>query len=164
MAETTTDFALAAYREEGRWEVTPLPRRAAEDVDALVAALRQLPADSGALGLVCIGDDFCIIARTAGRGDVRVLLSDVTAADEWPMAAAALDVAGGDHDADDDGDDDEPRPAGDLGIAADLGLDELEASAILGDLDLYPDEMLARVADRLGFGEEFDRAVDAGAR
>jgi putative tRNA adenosine deaminase-associated protein len=159
--DPTPDFALAAYREEGRWEVTPLPRRATTGVTELVAALRQLPADSGALGLVSVGDDFCLIARTSGHGEVRLLLSDNTAADDWPIAAEVLDAA----DEDEDEDDDEgPRPAGDLDIAADLGLDPMEASAILGDLDLYPDEMLARVAERLGFGEEFDRAVDTTAR
>ena len=34
-------------------------------------------------------------------------------------------------------------------------------AAICDDPDLYPDEMLAQVADRLGFGEEYERAVDA---
>ena len=55
-------------------------------------------------------------------------------------------------------------PAGDVGIFADLGLDEMELSALLGDLDAYADEMLLSVADRLGFADVYDRALEAQPR
>jgi putative tRNA adenosine deaminase-associated protein len=68
----------------------------------------------------------------------------------------------------DDGDEDaEPedletvQPAGDLDIFADLGVAAMEISAICSDLDQYPDEMLAQISSRIGFGPQFDRAVEA---
>lgn len=153
--DTLTDFALAAFREDGRWEVAPLPPRVGDGLTSLVATLRQLPAEGGALGLVSVSDDFAVLARVTGT-DVRVLLSDVTAAAEVPFAAEVLEAAG-----EGGGEDLETvRPAGDLEIVADLGLDAMEMAAICDDIDLYPDELLGRIAGRLGFGEEFDRAVD----
>ena len=153
---TMTDFAVAAYLEDGLWQVAPLPLRAAEDLDSLVAALRQQPAELGALGLVSVADDFFLAVRVRGA-QVQMLLSDATAADEWPLAQEvvdALDVPEEELDADDAG------PVGDLGLAADLGLSSFELSAICGDLEAYPDELLGRVAERLGFGDQFDQAVD----
>lgn len=158
--ETLTDFAVAAYLEDGRWEVTPLPLRAGQGIASLAAALRQLPAEGGALGLVSIGDDFCVIARTVGPA-LRLLLSDVTAAAEWPIAAEVLEAIGDEIDEDEL---DVVRPAGDLDIVADLGVSGLEMAAILGDVDAYPDEVLGRVAERLGFAEQFERAVETAVR
>ena len=94
-----------------------------------------------------------------------MLLSDVTAAQEWDLARQALDLV--DRSADGrDGQDapDDPEevwPAGDLGIFSDLGLDERELGAILDDVDLWADEMLAAVAARIGVGEPFGRVLDA---
>ena len=34
-----------------------------------------------------------------------------------------------------------------------------ESTALLDDVDLYPDEMLSEIAGQLGFGEQFDDAV-----
>ena len=48
------------------------------------------------------------------------------------------------------------QPAGDLDIFADLGVAAMEVSAVCGDLELYPDEMLAQIASRIGFGPQFD--------
>jgi putative tRNA adenosine deaminase-associated protein len=53
------------------------------------------------------------------------------------------------------------QPAGDLDIFADLGVAAMEVSAICSDLELYPDEMLAQISSRIGFGPQFDRAVEA---
>jgi putative tRNA adenosine deaminase-associated protein len=58
-------------------------------------------------------------------------------------------------------DDERVQPAGDLGIFSDLGMNAMELGALCDDLDLYPDEMLASIASRLGFGEPFRRALDA---
>jgi hypothetical protein len=35
----------------------------------------------------------------------------------------------------------------------------MDMGVLLDDYELYPDEMLSDVADRLGFGELFDEAV-----
>ena len=46
------DFAVVAYREDGRWEVATAPAaRRRRPRRRLVAALRQLPAEGGTLGL-----------------------------------------------------------------------------------------------------------------
>jgi len=52
-------------------------------------------------------------------------------------------------------------PAGDLGVFADLGLEEMELGAILSDTDLYADELLSALALRLGFADSYERVVDA---
>ena len=154
--ESEADFAVAATREEGRWEVTALPPRAGVSLETLVHALRQQPGDGGAIGLVSVGDDFFLALRVNGP-EVRLLVSDATAAEEWSIAAEALDALG--EPAPDPDDDD--GPVGDLSLFSDLGFDALELEAICDDVELYPDEMLTSIASRLGFAEAFEDAVDA---
>jgi putative tRNA adenosine deaminase-associated protein len=155
MSEDDIDFAVAAYLEEGMWQVQALPRRAALEFDDLVTALRPWPADTGVLGLVAVDEDFFVLVRV--RGDhVDALLSDVTAATEWPLAAGVLDLL----DLPDPDDDEDPQPAGDLGLLADLGVTAIDLALLLED-DRYPDEVLGDVARRIGFGRQFDAAVEA---
>jgi putative tRNA adenosine deaminase-associated protein len=155
--ESEADFAVAVTREEGRWEVTSLPPRAGVSLESLVHALRQQPGEGGAIGLVSVGDDFFLALRVNGP-DVRLLVSDATAAEEWSLAAEALEALGEPiPDADDE---DDEGPVGDLDIFSDLGLDALELEAICDDVELYPDEMLTGIASRLGFAEAFEGAVD----
>jgi putative tRNA adenosine deaminase-associated protein len=155
------DFAVVAYREEGQWEVGGLPLWVAEDLAALLRVLRQQPSEGGTIGMVSFDDDYFVAVRLFGD-DVRLLLSDVTAADESPLARqvlAALDlpIPAGD-------DLEHVQPAGDLGIFADLGMSAMDLGALCGELDLYPDEMLSDIATKLGFADAFDQAVDAMAR
>lgn len=156
--ETLVDFAVVAYREDGQWQVGSLPPRAAEDLEAFLHALRQQPTEGVALGMCSYGDDFFLAVRPHGDR-VRLLLSDATAAGEWPIAQQALDLldeAGPEYD-----DFEHVQPAGDLTIFADLGMSAMELSAVCSDLELYPDEMLAQIAARIGFGPQFDQAVDS---
>lgn len=156
MAEDTlVDFAVVAFREEGQWQIGALPHRAAEDLAALSKAVRQQPSESVTLALCSYGDDFFLVLRPDGA-DMRVLISDATAAREWPVAAQALELVGEDIPEDDD----QVAPAGDLDIFADLGMDAMELQAVCTDLEQYPDEMLAQIANRIGFGPQFDRALD----
>jgi putative tRNA adenosine deaminase-associated protein len=148
------DFAVAAFREEGQWQVEEITHTHLQDVGTLAAALRRLPGDGGALGLVGVDEDFFLIVRVTGP-DVRLLLSDVTAADEWPLARSAVERLGLPYPEEDD----DQVPAGDLDIVGDLGLGARELGVLLDDLDLYPDELLSDVAGRLGFGPLFDDAV-----
>jgi putative tRNA adenosine deaminase-associated protein len=87
---------------------------------------------------------------------VRILLSDITAAEEWELASSAVAELGL---PEPDEDDDEQAPAGDLDILGDLGMAAMDMGVLLDDFDLYPDEMLSDVARRLGFGALFDEAV-----
>jgi putative tRNA adenosine deaminase-associated protein len=51
-------------------------------------------------------------------------------------------------------------PAGDMSIFNDLGLDEMELGAVTADLDLYPEDAVGHIADRLRFGDAVERALD----
>jgi len=153
-ASDAVDFALAAYREEGVWQVAELTHDHVEDVETLASALRRFPGDHGAVGLVAIDEDFFVVVRVAGQS-TRVLLSDVTAAGEWELAASAVEFLHLPMPEDED----EPEAAGDLDLLGDLGLHAMDLAVLLDDDDLYPDEMLSDVARRLGFGELFDDAI-----
>jgi putative tRNA adenosine deaminase-associated protein len=152
-------FAVAVYREGGRWDCALLPPAVLDDLDTCVAVLRQQPPEGGPVALVDVADEFFVALRLGPSGGVRVLLSDITAAEEFPIARQALELAGGDPD-EGPTDPEEVWPAGDLGIFRDLGLDERELALILDDVDLWADEMLSAVADRIGVGAEFARILD----
>ena len=151
--------AVVVFREDGEWHAGLLPERLADDLDGLVAALRQQPGE--ALGFINVADEFFVAIRVRGD-EVRMLLSDVTAAVAWDLARRVVEHLQIAVPSEDDLED--VWPAGDLGIFVDLGLDEMELGAVLSDLDAYADEMLAAIARRLGFGEVFERAVDAAVR
>ena len=155
------DFAFAAYREGEDWILDDLADDHLLDVETIVSALRRLPSARGALALIGVDEDFFLIVRVT---DLRasVLLSDVTAADEWDLAASVIDYLGL-PDLDDLGDladPDNPSPVGDLALLSDLGVPSEELAELLDDPELYPDEALSDIARLLGFGELFDDAVD----
>jgi putative tRNA adenosine deaminase-associated protein len=152
-----TDFAVIVYREDDAWEAEVLPAAVTADLNGLIHALRQQPSIGGTIGLAGVGDDFFVAVRVIG-GQVSLLLSDLTAALDYSLARQVLTVL--DIPVPDDEDIDQVLPVGDLSIFADLGLDEMELAAIASDLDLYPDEALASIAGRLGFGQAMERALD----
>lgn len=151
---TELDFAVVAYREDARWVVTPLTLQDT-DLATLVEVVRRHPGESGVIGMVSVADDFFLLVRVFG-GRVRLLLSDRSAAAQWPLAHDVTDELGlpGPHD-------DEETPAGDLAIVADLGLGAMDLEALCDDLDVYPDEALGEIADELGFGRPFAEAIEA---
>ena len=151
-------YAVVAFREEGTWQVGLLPDVLTDDLDGLIAAVRQQPGENGAFALVDVADEFFVVVRVQ-LGRVRLLLSDVTAAVAWDLAVQVLEHL--DLDVPGDEDLEEVWPAGDLGIFDDMGLDEMEMGAILADLDAYADEMLTLLARRLGFADAFERVVEA---
>jgi putative tRNA adenosine deaminase-associated protein len=153
-------FAVTLFREGGQWQCALLPPAVMEDLENCVAAARQQAPEGGPIVLVDIEDEFFIAVRTGGgpAGSVRLLLSDATAASEYPLAQQVVERLGGGIPADDDLD--EIWPIGDLRMFEDLGLDEFELRAILDDLDLYADEMLAALTHRIGLAEPYARAVD----
>ncbi|WP_199521155.1 tRNA adenosine deaminase-associated protein [Jiangella anatolica] len=149
--EGVVDFVVVAYREAGHWQVESVSRQFGHDLGRIVEVLRQRPGDGGALAFVSVDEDFFYAVRLAGA-DVRLLLSDVTAATDWPMARDVVErlrLPLPD-------DDDAVQPAGDLTIFADLGVDPMALAAICDDIDCYPDEMLMRIAARAGFGPQLD--------
>jgi putative tRNA adenosine deaminase-associated protein len=148
------DFAVVAYREEGVWQVEEIPDERIGGVDSLAAELRRWPGDGGSLGMVSVDEDFFLLIRVAGAS-TKVLLSDVTAAADWPIARSALEFL--DIPLPDDEDDQEP--AGDLSVLADLGISAMDMGAMVDDYELYPDEMLGDIAAKVGFGAQYDEAI-----
>jgi putative tRNA adenosine deaminase-associated protein len=152
------DFALVAYREEGVWQLQQIEAEKAADLDGFADELRRYPGDGGALGLVSIDEDFFVLVRVLGPR-TSILLSDVTAANDWPIARAViarLELPLPD-------DEEDQEPAGDLGILADLGMGAMDMGALLDDYELYPDEMLGDIAVQLGFGNQYDELVGVTA-
>jgi putative tRNA adenosine deaminase-associated protein len=152
-----TDFAVIVFREEDRWEADALPAEVTADLDAFVQALRRQPSIGGTIGFAGVGDDFWLAVRVIGA-DVSLFLSDLTAAVDYPLARQALEALDIPIPADDELD--QVLPAGDMSIFADLGLEEMELGAVAADLDLYPEDAVAGMAERLRFGEAVERALD----
>ncbi len=155
---SSSDFCIAVTREDELWEAEALPVAVIESLDGVIGALKQLPSIGGVIGLVAVGDDFFVIVRVIGS-QISLFVSDLTASVDWPLAKEVLEYL--DIDVPYDEDLDQVLPAGDLSILADLGVDEMELCALSGDLDLFPDEVLASLARRVGFGAVFDRALDS---
>jgi putative tRNA adenosine deaminase-associated protein len=109
------------------------------------------------LALVSVAEEFFLVVRVLGD-EVRLLLSDVYAAEEWPLGLDALERLGIPSPEDDDSDD--PQPAGDLRILEDFGVGPVDLELLLDDEELWPDEQLATIATRLGFGEHFDASLE----
>lgn len=149
-------WAVVVFPVDGVWEVGELPPTVADDLEAVVAAVRgQVP---GSFALVDVADEFFVVVRRTA-GEERLLLSDITASVAWDLAAQVMERLDLDLPADDELD--EVWPVGDLGIFDDLGLDGMELGAILSDVDAYADEMLSTLARRLGFADAYERAMDA---
>jgi putative tRNA adenosine deaminase-associated protein len=152
-----TDFAVIVYREEDQWEADVLPTAVTADLEGLVQALHRQPSMGGTIGFAGVSDDFWVAVRVVGA-DVLLFLSDLTAAVDYPLARQVLEALG--IPVPSDGELDQVLPAGDLSIFADLGLDEMELGAVAADLDLYPEDAVAHIAERLRFGDAVERALD----
>ena len=134
-----------------------LPPGTGETLEGLVNALRAQPGEGGVLGLVSVAEEFFLLVRVLGE-EVRLLLSDVYAAEEWPLGLDALDRLGVPSPEDDESE--EPQPAGDLRVVDDFGVGPVEIELLLDDDEMWPDEQLATIATRIGFGEQFDAALE----
>src|ERR1700730_1871232 len=159
MAEVgETDFAVIVYREEDQWEADVLPSAVTADLDDFVQGLRRQARIGGTIGFAAVDDFFFVAVRVLGD-EVAMFLSDLTAAADYTLARQVLEAL--DIPVPADGEElDQVLPAGDMSIFADLGLDEMELGAISADLDLYPEDAVAHIADRLRFGEAVERALD----
>ncbi|HEX7738503.1 MAG TPA: tRNA adenosine deaminase-associated protein [Marmoricola sp.] len=149
-SETTeVELAVVAYLDADEWVVAEMGSEIA-NLAEIVRELHRYPGDAGVLALICVEEDFALVVRQHDD-DVRVLLSDATAAEDDPLARSVVDHLGLPVE-----DDDDVMPAGDLAIVADLGMSAAEMGELLDDDELFPDELLSEIADALGFGEAFD--------
>lgn len=154
--EDDVDLVVALYREDGRATVVPLDFDLANDFDELINQLSRLPGDSGADGWVSVAGEFFVICRVRGR-TVEVLLSDITAAQDWPIARDVVDYLGEEM----PDEDDDSAPLGDLEMYAASGLRAFELENIATDYDEDSDVLLGRIAEKLKVGAEFERAAEA---
>jgi putative tRNA adenosine deaminase-associated protein len=136
--EDDIDLVAALYREDGQPAATALDLELANDLDGLIDALRRVPGDAGAVGVVSIDSDFF-----------------VSAALDWPIARDAADFLGVDL----PDDDDDSEPVGDFDLFADAGLSEMELEAITTDDDADPLESLEAIVDKLGFAGVYDKVA-----
>ena len=114
MDEDEIDFAVAAWREEGRWSVASLPPRALDSLDNFISALRQLTGEGGSIGFIAVEEEFFIAVRIMPDSSAKVLLSDLNAAYEWSLAEEAAQLLEADLPEDEE-ELDEVEPVGDLG-------------------------------------------------
>jgi putative tRNA adenosine deaminase-associated protein len=155
---TQPGFAVAAFRDGGVWRAEALPPSVLSDLGFLLQALRSQSPEGGPFVVASVDDEFFLIARQDGPR-ISLLLSDMTAAVEYPLAEQVLARLGEDPPEDDELD--EVWPVGDLDLFADLDLSEDEMEQILDDLDAYPDEMLETIVGRLGFGDSYAQATQS---
>lgn len=154
-------FGVAVVHEDSKWKCTLLTSEALTSLKAAETELRELRSSGAVFGLLDVDDEFFVVLRPAPSG-TRLLLSDATAAIDYDIAAEVLDAINVEvPDIDpDDLDDVEPWEEGDLGVLSDLGLPEPVLSVIVSETDLYPDEQLGMIAQRLGFADELAAVLD----
>lgn len=141
------DIAVAAWHEDGRWNLAILPDPT--DIAQIITSLKSQQTNGGALALISIDEEFFIVIRVLGA-HIWLFLSDVTCAFDYPVAEELLEIVGLPMPEDDDA-----SPTGYLEILADLGMNGMEISALCDDAELFPDEQLEAIANRLGFGDQF---------
>ena len=150
----SVDFGIIVWHEDGRWDATRLiPTR---DIGAIIDSLKAQQTNGGAIALIAIEDEFVIIARALGD-QMQMMISDVTYALDYEVAAELIEVL----DLEFPEEDDEAQPGGDLDLLNDLGVSQMELLTILDDTELYSDEQLEAIASRLGFGEQFNQVIES---
>lgn len=146
------DFALALWREEGRWAASALPTRLATSMESLIAGLRQLPGEGGVIGIVGVVaetddlSDFFVVVRQVAK-DTRIMVSNAGARLDWSLAAEAGVLMGL---SEDDEEFDDFEPVGDIDLFVDFGLDADDLAMICEDESQYPDEQVLALARRIG--------------
>ena len=150
----SVDFGCIAWHEDGRWDASAL--NSTRDIGLIIDALKSQQTNGGAIALIAIEDEFVIIGRVLGD-QMQMMISDVTYALDYEVAAELVEIL----DLDFPEEEDESQPGGDIDLLSDLGVGQMELLAILDDTELYPDEQLEAIANRLGFGEQFDQVIES---
>ena len=150
----SVDFGCIAWHEDGRWDATAL--NTTRDLGLIIDALKSQQTNGGAIALIAVEDEFVIIARVLGD-QMQMMISDITYALDYEIAADLVEVL----DLDFPQEEDESQPGGDVDLLTDLGIGEMELLAILDDTELYPDEQLEAIANRLGFGDQFNQVIES---
>ncbi|MSO43470.1 MAG: tRNA adenosine deaminase [Candidatus Planktophila sp.] len=147
------DIAVAAWHEDGRWTLALLPDPT--DIAQIITSLKSQQTNGGAIALISIDEEFFILIRVLGS-HIYLFLSDATCALDYLVAEELLEIA----------DLPMPRrrqprnPIGHIEILSDLGMNGMEISALCDDAELFPDEQLEAIANRLGFGDQFAELLE----
>jgi putative tRNA adenosine deaminase-associated protein len=153
-------YAVRVNRAGPRWRVELLAQDAEDELPVLERALGE---DGGEWPppFVIVVDSglYFVVLRHGPGGMVRALISDATML-EWLLAAEVVDRYGIAVDTEGAFDDDESGwPGGDLAVFTDDGLPADQLRSIVTADDLWADEMVALIAERLGFADELGAAV-----
>ena len=152
--ELRPSFAVRISRPDSRWQVELLASDAADELPVLERALGE-PGPWPAPFVVVVDTRlYFVVLRHGPGGMVRALISDATM-QEWLLAAEVVERYGIAVDTEGAFDDDESGwPGGDLDVFADDGLPADQLRPIVTADDLWADEMVLRIAERLGFADE----------
>jgi putative tRNA adenosine deaminase-associated protein len=154
-------YAVRVSRPESGWRVELLADDAGDELPVLERALGETGADAWPPPFVLVLDSrlYFVVLRHGPGGMVRALISDATML-EWVLAAEVVERYGIGVDTDGAFDVDESGwPGGDLDVFADDGLPAADLRPIVTADDLWADEMIERIAQRLGFADELAAAV-----
>ncbi|MCZ2858406.1 tRNA adenosine deaminase-associated protein [Blastococcus sp. VKM Ac-2987] len=154
-------YAVRVARVDSGWKVELLAADAGDELPVLERALGEPGAGGWPPPIVLVVDSrlYFVALRHGPGGMVRALISDATML-EWVLAAEVVERYGIGVDTEGAFDDDETGwPGGDLDLFADDGLPAEELRPIVTADDLWADEMVARIATRLGFADELAAAV-----
>lgn len=156
--DAVTGYALGVIQEGGSWQVVRLEPTALTSLDDAARQVRALRTEGASFGLVDVDHEFFVILRPGPSG-MRLLLSDATASLDYDLAADVLDELNVEVPdlSDEELEDTDPWGEGDMAILEDLGLPEGVLEIIVSETDLYADEQLQSLAERMGFGDEFER-------
>ncbi len=157
-SDEITGYALGVLREGTSWQIARLEDSALTRLDDAAQQVRSMRTEGASFGLVNVDHEFFVILRPGPSG-MRLMLSDATAALDYDLAADVLDelnVEAPDL-SDDELEDTDPWGEGDMAILEDLGLPPGVLEIIVSETDLYADEQLQSVAERMGFADEFER-------
>ena len=164
-SETSDDdidgFAIAVTREDGRWSCTPLSADALTSLEDAERELRDLRSSGAVFGLLDVDEAFFLVVRP-GPGGTALAISDAACAIDYDVAADVLDVLNIDIPelSPEELEEIDPWAEGDLGLLADLDLPEPVLAVIMDESELYPDEQLGMIAERMGFADEFAAVLD----
>ena len=147
------DIAVAAWHEDGRWTLGILPDPT--DIAQIITSLKSQQTNGGAIALISIDEEFFIVIRVLGT-HISLFLSDSSCALDYSVAEELLEIANLPIPEDDE----DAAPIGHMEILADLGMSSMELSALCDDAELFPDEQLEAIANRLGFGDQFAELLE----
>ena len=159
--EGPASYAVRVARDGARWRVDLLADDAGDELPVLERALGEPGAGGWPPPVVIVVDSrlYFVALRHGPGGMVRALISDAAML-EWVLAAEVVERYGIGVDTEGAFDDDETGwPGGDMDLFADDGLPAEELRPIVTADDLWADEMVARIATRLGFADELAAAV-----